>query len=80
MRRLTLAHQRLLTTALVLLGAAVPTGCGGGSDDIPEGGQCQVCRSAEPRCNTGLSCQRFESSFTYSLCASPGTKSCPVPF
>lgn len=70
---LTLLRVLLLVVPLVL------TGCGG-SDDIPEGGQCQFCRSADPRCNPGMTCQRFESNFLYSLCATPGTKSCPVPF
>jgi hypothetical protein len=74
--------RRLPLCGLVALAVALLLGCGGGggSDDIPEGGQCQVCRSAEPRCNTGLSCQRFQSDFFYSLCARPGTTSCPVPF
>lgn len=62
--------------ALALLGA-----CSGGNDDPPEGGECQLCRSQAPQCDSGMTCQRFQSNAAfYSLCAKPTTTSCPVPF
>ncbi len=71
-----LRHRGLLLLAL----AAGLVSCGGGGDG--EGGDCQACRSATPQCDTGLTCQRFQSSLVvgYALCAKPTTTSCPVPF
>ena len=59
--------------------AASLLSCGGGRGD-GEGGDCQVCRSTKPECDTGLTCQRFQGNFTYALCAKPATTSCEVPY
>lgn len=68
--------HRLLLALLALLGA-----CSGDPDDPPEGGECQLCRSQMPYCDSGMTCQRFQSNAAfYSLCAKPTTTSCPVPF
>lgn len=62
---------------LALLGAC----SGDDPGEMPEGGECQLCRSKMPYCDSGMTCERFQSNVTfYSLCAKPTTTSCPVPF
>jgi hypothetical protein len=73
--RSTLASFCRLAPLLVPLLAS----CGSGGGDN-EGGDCQVCRSTEPKCDEGLTCSRFEGNFSYALCAKPNTNKCPVPF
>lgn len=74
--RNTLASFGRLATLLVPLLASC--GSDGGGDN--EGGDCQVCRSAAPQCDEGLTCSRFEGNFSYALCAKATTDKCTVPF
>lgn len=74
-RRRQRACAALLTAMLPL------AGCSSNDDELPEGGECQVCRDRAPQCDSGMTCERFQSSGAfYALCAKPTTKSCPVPF
>lgn len=71
-----LALRGVATTAVLV---SVLSACGGGDG---MGGDCEPCRSASPRCDSGLNCSGFSQfgigKATTFLCAKPSTNSCPV--
>lgn len=73
-------RRRSAPHGLVLLLAAWALAACGSDDEIAEGGECQPCREKAPKCDAGMTCERFEGNFTYYLCAKPSTQKCSVPF
>jgi hypothetical protein len=66
--------------AIVLGGlclACALAACGDNGDG--KGAECEPCRSANPRCDSGLSCATFSGGgSTRELCAAPSTDRCTV--
>jgi hypothetical protein len=55
---------------------AVLAACGDGDR---EGGSCERCRDAQPRCDSGLTCKGFSNSITAAeLCAAPSQTTCEL--